>query len=251
MFHSFCYLFLLNWLKKEPSANRTEQIALPSAELCEDPRDKPNKPSVVPQDPGNSAGLFKAVSSGEQIPAAAFKSWGLKAFFVAEDAHWSICNALMCILKSKYNAASQELWRESQTCCWGWVNSERCFQAELSDSEFPFWKELWYFKRVFLLKRMNRTSSIFLSPQKKTNPNSKPQTNISNSNHHHQTNEPLKLGSLEMIHSGFADIFLVGFFFPRDFVGLFRGFFFGQLLHLKDSSLGFLLVNRTQGIPRI
>lgn len=38
-----------------------------------DPRDKPNKPSMVPQEARNSAGLFKTDFSGEKIPAAAFK----------------------------------------------------------------------------------------------------------------------------------------------------------------------------------
>lgn len=59
------------------------ELHFPQLNCVKDSRDNPNKPDMVPQEPRNSIGLFKTLFSGEKkIPAAAFKSWGLKAFLL-------------------------------------------------------------------------------------------------------------------------------------------------------------------------
>lgn len=58
------------------------KLHFPQLNCMKDPRDNPNKPDMVPQEPRNSIGLFKTLFSGEKVPAAAFKSWGLKAFLL-------------------------------------------------------------------------------------------------------------------------------------------------------------------------
>lgn len=141
----------------------------------------------------------------------------VKSIFVAENAHWSTCNALMCILKWKYNTTFQNPWKESQTCFCGWMNSEQYFQAELTDTlnipsrrNFDISRRFSFWMRVTL-----RTASISL----------------------HWKNSCEKM---EMLCFGFEGYVVFGFFL--------RNLSFSTL---KRLFLGLLPIRKIQRIPRI
>lgn len=95
----------------------------------------------------------------------------VKSIFVAENAHWSICDALMCILEWKYNTTFQNPWKESQICFCGWMNSERYFQAELTDTlNIPSRRNFDISRKFSFWMIVNlRTSSICLHWQSNWN----------------------------------------------------------------------------------